>query len=101
MVQEMKQSRYRGVLCSFCRQPIPLPSIVSRLGVPGTVCGDAVLNDIERSFHIRCRACEKESSYWSNDVIDIEGTPRLRSFRPRPDAGLFSNQRGLARAANG
>lgn len=108
MVQEKQTHRYRGVLCNFCRQPIPLPEIVTRLqvltsGEPSSETDAAVTNleNVERSFHIRCRACEKESSYRTSDAIEVEGTPLLRNFRARAEAGFFPSQAGMAKAANG
>jgi len=47
-------------------------------------------------FNLRCNLCEKENFYNMTDVIEIEGSPRLRTrstpLRPRAKA---------ARAANG
>jgi hypothetical protein len=106
MVQEKQAHRYRGVLCNFCRKPIPLPEIVSRLEVltSGDASSDAGatnLEIVERSFHIRCRVCEKESSYRTSDAIEVEGTPLLRNFRARAEAGFLQSPAGLAKAANG
>lgn len=106
MVQEKQAHRYRGVLCNFCRQPIPLPEIVTRLqvitsGDPSSGVGATNLEIVERSFHIRCRACEKESSYRTSDAIEVEGTPLLRNFRARAEAGFLQPSAGLTKAANG
>lgn len=104
MVQEKRQESYRGVLCSFCRQPIPLPAIVARAeearNGPGA---DRAFDGVERSFHIRCRACEKEASYHSRDVVDVEGAPRLRNFQMRSAerSGFLRGHGDLAKAANG
>jgi len=53
MIQELQQN-YSGVLCSCCRQPIPLPAIIVRMSV------DAAETQGDRVFSLRCRACEKE-----------------------------------------
>jgi hypothetical protein len=106
MVQEKQAHRYRGVLCNFCRQPIPLPEIVTRLEVltsddAASGARTANIDIVERSFHIRCRVCEKESSYRSSDAIEVEGTPLLRNYRARAEAGFLQSTAGLAKAANG
>jgi hypothetical protein len=105
MVLEKSQDRYRGVLCNFCRQPIPLPGIVNRWGEQAQAAApssERALELLERSFHIRCRCCEKESSYRSSDVVEVEGAPRLRNFRGRAGdrAGFLRGHGDLAKAAN-
>lgn len=104
MVQEKKQDRYRGVLCSFCRQPIPLPSVATRLNgqTAGALTGESSFDGAERCYHIRCRVCEKEASYRSSEAIELEGAPRLRTFRWRSEPAEFlRGHRDLAKAANG
>jgi hypothetical protein len=102
MVQEKKQDRYRGVLCSFCRQPIPLPLVVARLNSQTGVAGDRAFDGAERCYHIRCRVCEKEACYRSSEAIEVEGAPRPRSFRWRSEAADFLRGHGdVAKAANG
>jgi hypothetical protein len=86
---------YRGVLCGYCRQPIPLPGIVDRLttrdaGYPAR--GAHV-------FSLRCRACHKEKPYRRDDIAEFEGVPRAR-FAKSAALGLL-HQDKLARAANG
>ncbi len=102
MIQEQKQERYRGVLCEFCRQPIPLPSIVARAEVVlGDIPEKTFSRDLARAFHIRCRACDKEASYHTSEIIEIEGAPRLRSFRARTTPGIARAGSELTKAANG
>ena len=77
MIPEAKQ-QYRGVLCGHCRQPIPLPSsAVSREKASKEPSGLDVF--AARSFALRCRACQGERLYTALQVIDFDGTPRLRS----------------------
>jgi len=100
MVQDQKLERYRGVLCSFCRQPIPLPAIVA--GARTGAHQDSSQEHTSKSFHIRCRACEKEASYRAAEIADFEGAPRARSFRYRSTtASLLRDKSPLTRAANG
>lgn len=69
--------RYRGVLCGHCRQPIPLPGIVERLA--DTDAESGAENRNIRSFHLRCRVCEREKTYQTGDIAEFEGVPRTRA----------------------
>ena len=84
MILEPKQ-QYRGVLCHRCHQPIPLSPFAA-----GKECGfkpqdasdrdeSAVRSFTVSSFTLRCRVCEGEGLYTALDVIDCNGTPRIRS----------------------
>lgn len=97
MVQEAKTQQYRGVVCGYCRQPIP---------VSGTV--DRMLRDRRevdtretptRVFNLRCRACEKEKQYRISDIVEFEGSPRPRSMRTR--VPLLRHEPKTAHAAHG
>jgi hypothetical protein len=88
MIVEAKQ-QYRGVLCLHCRQPIPLSSFAA-----SKECGfnqneashrddSAVRSFTVSSFTLRCRVCEGEGLYTALDVIDCNGTPRIRSSQAR------------------
>lgn len=69
--------RYRGVLCGHCRQPIPVPGIVERLADADAESGSGNRNI--RSFHLRCRVCEREKTYQTGDIAEFEGVPRTRA----------------------
>jgi hypothetical protein len=88
MILEAKQ-QYRGVLCLRCRQPIPLSPFAA-----GKECDFKQLQASGRdesivrsftvsSFTLRCRVCEGEGLYTALDVIDCNGTPRIRSSQAR------------------
>jgi hypothetical protein len=80
--EESAQERYLGVLCAHCRQPIPLPGIV----VEGVARTDAEPDSAEpniRSFHLRCRVCEREKTYRMGDIAEFEGSPRTRGQKRR------------------
>jgi hypothetical protein len=79
MNQEMKVQQYHGVICGYCRQPIPVPGIVERLMGDETHSREART----RVFNLRCRACEKEKQYHLSDIVEFEGSPRPRSMRAR------------------
>ena len=78
MIAEVKQ-KYRGVLCRHCRQAIPLSQSAKR---SETDFVDEAFSGRDeftaRSFTLRCRACDGEGLYTAVDVIDCDGTPRLR-----------------------
>lgn len=93
--EETTVRRYRGVLCGYCRQPIPLPSIVERLGAADA---ESASEDHKiRSFHLRCRVCEREKTYQSRDISEFEGVPRTRS---RSRGSVLGASLKMARAAH-
>jgi hypothetical protein len=101
MVQDQEQESYRGVLCNFCRQPIPLPAIVARAeAVFGNNLGEPSLEGPDKSFHIRCRACDKETSYRTSEIVEVKGVPRSRNFRPRTTS-IPGAEGVFAKVANG
>ena len=102
MVQDQKLERYRGVLCGFCRQPIPLPAIVASAEAARAEANQDSSQELKsKAFHIRCRACEKEGSYRTSEIGDFEGAPRARNFRYRSASALLREKSTLTRAANG
>lgn len=81
MIAEAKQ-KYRGVLCRHCHQAIPLsPSAALK----EKECeGQSGLDEFTLcSFTLRCRACHSEGLFTVLDVIDCEGTPRIRGSQSR------------------
>ena len=84
MVQEATTPQYSAVLCRHCRQPIPVPSIVTRMENLLNTSDSAVESD--RAFTLRCRSCECEHPYRSSQIVQVDGEPRGR--------------RALARATN-
>jgi hypothetical protein len=78
MTAEAKQ-KYRGVLCRHCRQAIPLSQSAKR---SETEFEEQALSGRDeftaRTFTLRCRACDGEGLYTAVDVIDCDGTPRMR-----------------------
>jgi hypothetical protein len=89
MTQDLKQS-YRGVLCTDCKEAIPVPTIVVNLEAES---GDA--EHSVRVFNLRCRACEKEQLYRTTEIIELDGTPRVRT-RARPSPAATSRRLGRA-----
>ncbi len=99
MNQELMKPSYRGVLCQCCRQPIPLPTIVLDIESSRDQSESGLRPDQgSRVFSLRCRACDKEMPYGMANVVDIEGSPKLRISRVH---GRPVRQHGdLSRAAN-
>jgi DnaJ-class molecular chaperone len=88
MIVEAKQ-QYRGVPCLHCHQPIPLSYFAA-----SKECGfkeqeasgrdeSTVRSFTVCSFTLRCQVCEGEGRYTALDVIDCNGTPRIRSSQVR------------------
>lgn len=98
MMQDVAKQSYRGVLCMSCRQPIPLPGIVIKMEV---LEAGKPSDQHEHVFKLRCRACDKEKPYRSRDIVEFEGTPRLRAPSIRAPQGVGRQAGGLSRAANG
>ena len=95
MTQETTLQHYRGVLCGYCRQPIPVPGIVERMVDAESESGEKG----GRSFNLRCRVCEREKRYRVSEIVEVEGSPRPRSSRSR--LAHVSREPRFARAANG
>jgi hypothetical protein len=101
MNQEAKQ-QYRGVLCIHCRQPIPLPTTVSRRTAANKDENSGDAHDAgPRVFTLRCRVCQEEGLYTESKFIDCEGTPRTRPSRGRKASPLLKDNGDLSRAASG
>jgi hypothetical protein len=83
MIADVKQ-KYRGVLCRCCRQAIPLSHSTA---LKEKECEDPGLVGLDEfalcSFTLRCRACHGEGLYTLLDVIDCDGSPRIRNAQPR------------------
>ena len=100
MNQQLENQTYAGVVCRCCRQAIPLPAFVVSLEAEieneKSPLGEG---SQERVFSLRCRACDKEMPYRTNDIVDFEGTPRPRvwSARRKPGSGSGGD---LSRAAS-
>jgi hypothetical protein len=96
-MNDTRIQRYSGVTCGYCRQPIPLPAIVERIAR-----GEGEFVGSEKSgrmFNLRCRACEREMPYRTSDIVEFEGSPRVRSSRLQHSVLGF--QAKAARASNG
>ena len=78
MIAEAKQ-QYRGVLCTHCRQPIPLSPSAELKEREFREQGPRAISGEFFSVTLRCRACHGEGIYTQSEVIDLDGAPRKRS----------------------
>jgi hypothetical protein len=78
MIAELIRS-YRGVLCSRCRQPIPVSAKIASLQDEH----EHRETQAPHAFTLRCRFCEEEGIYAIGDVRILDGEPRLRVLRAR------------------
>jgi hypothetical protein len=93
--------QYSGVYCRACGEPISLPArvekaVVARQGEASEPAPEA----LPVVFNLRCKACEKENFYGANDLVTIQGMPRLARPRPRATPQLLRPHLKLARTAN-
>jgi L-lactate utilization protein LutB len=80
MIQEMTRAHYLGVLCSRCNERIPVPTKTALLYEElkqGEVSEGQ--EPVNRAMTLRCKACDEESVYGSNEILEFEGSPRVRT----------------------
>lgn len=79
MFDEMKK-HYRGVVCSRCREAIPVFSRATALRDELQSGGADALRDAKPfSFTLRCNVCHEESVYAASEIQDFDGEPRRQS----------------------
>jgi len=95
MTQETMVQQYHGVVCGYCRQPIPVSGIVERM-----VRGESGSQEPGTGvFNLRCRACEKEKQYRITEIVEFDGSPRPRAMKTH--VPLMRHEPKAARAAHG
>jgi hypothetical protein len=73
MSVELSSQQFRGVLCRHCGKPVRVPKIVLRKDSENHgqhVSDDNQFHLISRVFVLRCRACERESIYAIDQIVD-------------------------------
>ena len=99
---ETVQQSYRGVRCLSCRQPIPLPAILTKMDSTFSGNESPAAHELPtRVFSLRCRACEREKPYRASDILDFEGAPRIRTSRSFTAHPKGRHSGGLSRTAHG
>lgn len=102
MSVDTQKQKYSGVRCYSCGEVIPLSAkTVQKLDARAQKT-EVTPAESPIVFNLRCKACEKESFYGVQDIVQIEGTPRLSRASARANAKLVRPASpGLAQAANG
>jgi hypothetical protein len=101
VTQATVTQQYSGVYCRACGEPISLPARAEK-AITASQAGAAEAPGERQPvvFNLRCKACEKENFYGANDLVTIQGTPRLARPRPRATPQLLRPHLKLARTAN-
>ena len=92
MSAEPVSQHFRGVLCRHCGKPVRIPSLVSKK--ENAYLGKHEENDsqfllVSRVFVLRCRACERESIYAINQIVDCVPPPQTMAVAAgRSEAAL-------------
>ncbi|MGB7438727.1 MAG: hypothetical protein WBQ61_25250 [Candidatus Acidiferrum sp.] len=87
MSVETSSQPFRGVLCRHCGKPVRVPKIVLRKDSENhghRASDDAHFQLISRVFVLRCRACERESIYAIDQIVDC-------TFTEAPTAGRMAH----------
>jgi len=80
---------FRGVLCRRCGKPVRIPEMVSKRESAShhpQDSEDTQYHLVSQVFVLRCRACQKESVYALNQIVDCSFTqvsPRAAQNPPR------------------
>ena len=98
MAIETERQQFRGVVCLHCKSPIPVPAVV---GHTGADLQDGAESSERNSkvFNLRCPACHKEKPYWTQEIVNFEGTPELTIPSTGPARVNSFRQDGMAKAA--
>jgi hypothetical protein len=91
MSAEPVSQHFRGVLCRHCGKPVRIPSIVSRkerayLGKHDENDSQSFLDS--KVFVLRCRACERESIYAINQIVDCAPAQTMAAAASHSEAAL-------------
>jgi hypothetical protein len=101
MNYEAMSTGYRGILCLYCSQPIPIPARAKRVeSASHKPQPDNAREEQPQVILLRCRRCEKEAPYGIAEIVDFKGP--LKPVGPRRPrlAGGASHPRQTPKAAN-
>lgn len=80
MIQELTKGQYPGVLCSRCKEPIPVPKRVAVLYEEMKRGELTDREDVKSSaITLRCKICNEEGVYAVKEIQEFEGPPRVRT----------------------
>jgi hypothetical protein len=80
MIQEITQRHNSGVLCSRCKERIPVPKTAAALYEEikhGEVSDGQEAKS--RAFTLRCKICDEEGVYGFKQIQEFGGSPRVRT----------------------
>ena len=84
MIQDTTKSPYPGVLCSRCKERIPVAAraalIYEKLKHGEVSLGQGLES---RAFVLRCKVCNEEGVYGVEEIHDFEGPPRARASKAK------------------
>ena len=83
MTTEKERHEFRGVVCLHCKAAIPVPAIVGHTKVPQHE-GPEVIQANSQVFTLRCPVCQKEKPYWTREILNFEGDPRVAFVPVQP-----------------
>ncbi len=91
MSAEPVTQHFRGVLCRHCGKPVRIPSLVSKK--ENAYLGKQEDRDTQflltsRVFVLRCHACERESIYAINQIVDCAPPQTMVAVAGRSEATL-------------
>src|SRR5580698_8973092 len=86
---ETEKEKYSGVRCYSCGEAIPLPAKTVQKVHARAEKAEAGHVETPVVFNLRCKACEKESFYGVQDIVQMEGTPRISRAAARANSKLM------------
>jgi hypothetical protein len=98
MTTETERPIFRGVVCLYCKEPIPVPAIVGSLE-ESTGVETETFQPKSQVFNIRCPSCHKEKPYRTREIVAFEGTFEQAKLPVGLGALRWNLQPGIARSA--
>jgi hypothetical protein len=98
MSADTREQTFRGVVCLHCKSPIPVPAVVGHTG-DDSYDGTEFPQRNSQVFNLRCPICHKEKPYWTQEIVNFDGTPEVTIFSARPVSVQSFRQGGVAKAA--
>jgi hypothetical protein len=92
---------YRGILCLYCSQPIPIPARAKMLESESHKSQpDNRSEEQPQVILLRCKCCEKEAPYAVAEIAHFQGPAKPFGQRRSRLAGATSHPRQIPKAAN-
>jgi len=100
MSLEIERQHFRGVVCLYCKAPIPVPAVVG--AHENAIHGEEQAESSQansRVFTLRCSSCHKEKPYRTREIVDFEGSPEMKMPFVRPTYVRLPQQNERAKTA--